>query len=94
MRRHLPGGPGLLGVGRDCYLYAREKRRIEDIRVTPDLDSDYCDGTLKVDVKLKGKAIVTLRLEDAQGKEVAAATTRGESVTGRGHPHKGRLPQD
>ena len=45
------------GVGRDCYLYAREKRRIEDIRVTPDLDSDYCDGTLAVDVKLKGKAI-------------------------------------
>ena len=29
------------GVGRDCYLYAREKKRIEDIRVTPDLDANY-----------------------------------------------------
>ena len=77
------------GVGRDCYLYAREKRRIEDIRVTPDLDSDYRNGTLKVDVRLKGNATATLRLEDAQGKEVAAATTRGETVTLQvENPHK------
>ena len=100
------------GVGRDCYLYAREKRRIEDIRVTPDLDSDYCDGTLAVDVKLKGKAIVTLRLKDAQGKEVASVRRKPAQMdgrdtlfiyalranrrtgSGRGHPHKGRLPQD
>ena len=77
------------GVARDCYLYAREKRRIEDIRVTPDLDADYRDGTLAVDVKLKGKAIVTLRLKDAQGKEVASATTRGETATlSVENPHK------
>ena len=77
------------GVGRDCYLYAREKRRIEDIRVTPDLDAEYKDGTLTVDVQLKGNAIATLRLEDAQGKEVAAATTRGETVTlNVSNPHK------
>ena len=77
------------GVGRDCYLYAREKRRIEDIRVTPDLDAEYKDGTLTVDVKLKGSAIATLKLKDAQGKEVAAATTRGETVTLQvSNPHK------
>ena len=77
------------GVARDCYLYAREKRRIEDIRVTPDLDADYRDGTLAVDVKLKGKAIVTLRLKDAQAKEVASATTRGETATlSVENPHK------
>ncbi|HIY88980.1 MAG TPA: DUF4981 domain-containing protein [Candidatus Bacteroides pullicola] len=77
------------GVGRDCYLYAREKRRIEDIRVTPDLDTEYKDGTLTVDVKLKGSAIATLKLKDAQGKEVAAATTRGETVTlNVNNPHK------
>ena len=77
------------GVARDCYLYAREKRRIEDIRVTPDLDADYRNGTLAVDVKLKGKAIVTLRLKDAQGKEVASATTRGETATlSVENPHK------
>ena len=77
------------GVARDCYLYAREKRRIEDIRVTPDLDAEYKDGTLTVDVKLKGSAIATLKLKDAQGKEVAAATTRGETVTLQiSNPHK------
>ena len=77
------------GVGRDCYLYAREKRRIEDIRVTPDLDAEYKDGTLTVDVKLKGSAIATLKLKDAQGKEVAATTTRGETVTlNVSNPHK------
>ena len=77
------------GVGRDCYLYAREKRRIEDIRVTPDLDAEYKDGTLTVDVQLKGNAIATLKLKDAQGKEVAAATTRGETVTMQvSNPHK------
>ena len=77
------------GVGRDCYLYAREKRRIEDIRVTPDLDAEYKDGTLTVDVKLKGSTIATLKLKDAQGKEVAAATTRGETVTLQvSNPHK------
>ena len=77
------------GVGRDCYLYAREKRRIEDIRVTPDLDAEYKDGTLTVDVQLKGNAIATLKLKDAQGKEVASATTRGETVTMQvSNPHK------
>ena len=25
-------------LGRDCYLYARNKKRIQDIRVTPDLE--------------------------------------------------------
>lgn len=29
------------GVGRDCYLYARDKKRIQDIRVIPDLDGEY-----------------------------------------------------
>ena len=87
------------GVGRDCYLYAREKRRIEDIRVTPDLDSDYCDGTLAVDVKLKGKAIVTVRRKPAQmdGRDtlfIYALRANRRTGSGRGHPHKGRLPQD
>ena len=42
-----------------------------------------------MDVKLKGSAIATLKLKDAQGKEVAAATTRGESVTLQvSNPHK------
>ena len=69
------------GVGRDCYLYARDKHRIEDIRVTPDLDADYKDGTLTVQVKLKGSGRVALKLKDEQGNELSSAATHGETVT-------------
>ena len=34
------------GVGRDCYLYARNKTHISDLRVTPDLDAQYKDVIL------------------------------------------------
>ncbi|MDE6265142.1 MAG: DUF4981 domain-containing protein, partial [Paramuribaculum sp.] len=69
------------GVGRDCYLYARDKNRIEDIRVVPDLDSAYKDATLKVDVKLKGNGTTELTLVDAQGKEVATGSIKGSGTT-------------
>lgn len=69
------------GVGRDCYLYARDKNRIEDIRVVPDLDAAYKDATLKVDVKLKGNGTTELTLVDAQGKEVATGSIKGSGTT-------------
>ena len=62
------------GVGRDCYLYARNKKRIQDIRVTPDLDAAYQNGSLAVNPDLKGSGKVDLELVDAQGKQVATAT--------------------
>ena len=62
------------GVGRDCYLYARNKKRIQDIRVTPDLDAAYQNGSLTVNLDLKGSGKVDLELVDAQGKQVATAT--------------------
>ena len=69
------------GVGRDCYLVARDKNRIEDIRITPDLDSDYKDGTLKVDVKLKGKGITDLILTAPDGAIVASDKVKGSGQT-------------
>ena len=65
------------GVGRDCYLYARDKKRIQDIRVTPDLDSQYKDGTLNIAIDMKGSGTVALDLTDAQGKSVATADLKG-----------------
>ena len=62
------------GVGRDCYLYARNKKRIQDIRVTPDLDAAYQNGSLSINLDLKGSGKVDLELVDAQGKQVATAT--------------------
>lgn len=77
------------GVGRDCYLYARDKKRIEDIRVTPDLDGAYLNGQLTVDLKLKGNAQVSLQLFDAEGNEVAKAGARaGKTVISVENPHK------
>lgn len=65
------------GVGRDCYLYARNKQYMQDIRVTPDLDSQYKDGTLNVAVQLQGSGNVKLNLADASGKLVATAHLQG-----------------
>ena len=62
------------GVGRDCYLYARNKKRIQDIRVTPDLDAASQNGSLAINLDLKGSGKVDLELVDAQGKQVATAT--------------------
>lgn len=64
------------GVGRDCYLYARNKRQIADIRVTPDLDAQYRNGTLKIDLAMKGSGQVELELLDARRKTVAAKTLK------------------
>ena len=78
------------GVARDCYFYAREKKRVEDIRVTPDLDGEYKNGTLAVDLKLKGSGVVNLALFDADGKQVAEGVSKnGAAVTlNVENPHK------
>lgn len=65
------------GIGRDCYLVARDKNRIEDVRITPDLSNNYKDGTLKIDVKLKGKGITTLELISPDGKSIATGKIQG-----------------
>lgn len=77
------------GVARDSYLYARDKKRIEDIRVTPDLDAAYADGTLTVDIKAKGNPAIELTLVDADGKEVArTAAKAGKTVIKIDKPEK------
>lgn len=77
------------GVGRDCYLYARDKKRIEDIRVTPDLDANYKNGSLSIALNLKGSGKVNLTLKDAAGKEVATAqATKGKATMEIENPHK------
>lgn len=65
------------GVGRDCYLYTRTANHIEDIRITPDLDAQYKDGTLQIDIQMKGKGTVDLKLLDKEGKEVTMAQVKG-----------------
>lgn len=68
------------GVGRDCFLYARNKKRIQDIRVTPDMDAAYQNGTLAIQLNLKGSGNVEMELVDAKGKQIATATAKGSGV--------------
>lgn len=65
------------GVGRDCFLYARDKTHITDMKVTPDLVNNYTDGTLQVKIDLSAKADVELKLKDATGNVIAEQELRG-----------------
>ena len=77
------------GIGRDCYLYARDKKRIEDIRVTPDLDAEYKNGSLNIALQMKGNGKVNLILKDASGKEIANTLATEEKATIEvQNPHK------
>lgn len=67
----------LSGIARDCYLYTRNAQRIQDIRVTPDLDAQYKDGTLNIALDLIGSATAELSLLDKKGEVVASATVQG-----------------
>ena len=65
------------GVARDCYLYTRNKKYIQDIRITPDLDAQYKDATLDIALKLIGNGCVDLKLIDKAGKEIATSSVKG-----------------
>ena len=40
----------LSGIARDCYIYAREKAHIKDVKFTATLANDYQDGVLNLNV--------------------------------------------
>ena len=65
------------GVGRDCYLYTRNKNYIQDIRVTPDLDQQYANGSLDIALQMKGRGTVELELSDSKGNVVANTRVNG-----------------
>lgn len=65
----------LSGVGRDVYMYARDKKRLQDLKFTPDLDSEYKDGTLIVTTSVTpGVKEIDLVLTDNSGSVVATST--------------------
>lgn len=68
------------GVGRDCFLYASNSSKIEDIRVIPDLDNQYKDGTLNVKATVQGNGMVTYKLLDDNGQVIATAETKGAGL--------------
>lgn len=64
------------GVARESYLYARPKKHVSDIRFTPDLDTDYNNATLDINVKTNGKLDVVFDLVSPCGKNVATKELR------------------
>ena len=69
----------LSGVGRDCYLYARDKRQITDIQVDAAPSADYTAGTVAVKAFFPRQArgcSVELALTDVQGRSVASQQLR------------------
>lgn len=62
----------LSGVARDCFLYSRSQTaHIDDVRVTPDLDAQYKNGSLAVNVKGKGNAKFVIDLIAPDGDIVS-----------------------
>ena len=62
------------GVGRDCYLYARSKKQIADIRITPDLDAQYQNGSLAINLTTKGRGEIELELFDTNNQPVVTTS--------------------
>lgn len=69
----------LSGVGRDCYLYSREKRHVEDIRCTASLNDDYTRGRLQTELFFPAAARgceAELTLTAPDGRSVASRSLR------------------
>ena len=78
----------LSGVARESYLFCRPIRHINDIQVTPDLDSSYTGGTL--DIKIDADGPVLLELLDGQ---TLAASLRSEGSGSRSERFKLASPR-
>jgi len=60
----------LSGIYRDVYLWSTARSHIRDFTVVTDLDDQYKDAELKVDIDLIGQGTVEVDLFDAEGKKV------------------------
>lgn len=63
------------GVNRDCYLYARDLNRINDLKINASLDPNYKNGKLEVTAEFSDQAngcFLELELLDALGKTVVS----------------------
>lgn len=60
------------GIFRDVYLYSIPKTHIQDIFVKTDLDKNYKNAVLKLDLKVKGdfNTVIDLKLKDKEGNLV------------------------
>lgn len=74
----------LSGVARESYLYSRPiNAHLDNILITPDLDEDYINATLKIDAATTGDAQIEYTLLDAKGNpvELGGLATNGTATT-------------
>ena len=61
----------LSGIGRDCYIYARDKKHIEDVKFVADLHNKYTEGHLDLNITTtKSARALRLTLLAPCGKQV------------------------
>ena len=61
----------LSGIGRDCYIYARDKKHLEDVKFVADLHDNYTKGHLDINVTAtKGVKEVRLTFNAPCGKQI------------------------
>lgn len=71
----------LSGVARDCFLYSRSQTaHVDDVRVTPDLDAEYKNGSLAVALKAKGNAKFLIDLIAPDGDVVSRKIINSSKV--------------
>ena len=76
------------GVARDSYLYSRPKKHVADVKVTPDLDGSYRNGSLSVEVDLSAKSDLKVELVDPAGKVVKSeAISAKAALDGTAYTH-------
>jgi beta-galactosidase len=65
----------LSGIFRDVYLQVRPKTYLSDVRIVTDLDEDFIDADLLVELELGGQfdGFVSIHLDDIDGKPVFSA---------------------
>ncbi len=68
------------GVGRDCYLFARNTTHIKNITVVPGLDDEYKNGRLNINVELSGKSEIEFELFDNNGESVVNKVMSGTGL--------------
>jgi len=74
----------LSGIYRPVYLLAMPKVHIRDYYVQTDLDVDYKDVVLNVDVEVEGEESAFVHKTDFDGQAVNEAILRGELLDGSG----------
>jgi len=75
----------LSGVGRNCYLYARDQRHISDVKIVGNLSDNYTNGVLDVKLDFSARsrgATAVIELFDNAGNPVVSKSVQSTGAAG------------